>query len=219
MNIYLIGKPASGKGTITKLLEKEGFVHLSTGDLLRQEVSTNSKMGQEIEALLAQGQFATDETIYFLVDKFLDKHAGKQIIFDGFPRTVGQAQVCLDRGIVFDKVIFLDVSDDVVRDRIVNRRVHPGSGRVYNIKTMPPKVDGVDDETGEPLVHRTDDKAEIVDQRLSNFKNKTLPIVDFLKDKNFEILNLNAENEISSQLKEVKAYLALKPVKTAKKRI
>lgn len=219
MNIYLIGKPASGKGTITKLLEKEGFVHLSTGDLLREEVRTNSPMGQEIEKLLAQGQFATDETIYYLVDKFLEKHAGKEIIFDGFPRTVGQAQVCLDRGIVFDKVIFLDVSDEVVRDRIVNRRVHPESGRVYNIKTMPPKVEGLDDVTGEPLVHRSDDRAEIVDQRLANFTNKTLPIVDFLKSKNHEILNLNAEDAIDNQLKEVKSYLKLENTKKVKKKM
>lgn len=207
MNILFIGKPGSGKGTITQKLEKDGFIQLSTGDLLRAEVATGSEMGKEIDALLKQGKFATDETIFKIVDNFLLKNSDKSIIFDGYPRNLQQAQVCLDNGINFDKVFLIDVSDDIVKERIVNRRVHTASGRVYNIKTMPPKVDGVDDVTGEPLTHRNDDRAEVLDKRLENYRTLTQPIIDLLKQNNIKINIINGEAPIEEQIQQVKQEL------------
>jgi adenylate kinase len=181
MNILFIGKPASGKGSITQRIIDENFVQLSTGDLLRAEQEKGTELGNEIKALLSQGKFATDETIFNLVEKFLLENSDKSIIFDGFPRNVAQAKHCLERGINFDYVFNIEVPDETVKQRIVNRRVHPQSGRVYNIVSLPPKVEGIDDITGEPLVQRNDDRIEVVAQRLENFNTLTYPIIEFLQ--------------------------------------
>jgi adenylate kinase len=207
MNILLIGKPGAGKGTITKLLEDEGFLQLSTGDLLRAEIATGSEMGKEIDQLLLQGKFATDEMIFKIVDNFLVKNSDKSTIFDGFPRNLKQAKTCLDNGVNFDKIFFLNVDDNILEERIVNRRVHPGSGRVYNLKTMPPKVEGKDDVTGEPLVQRNDDKPETLQNRLKNYREQTEPILEYLRFKGMNVVEVDASAPIEQQLKVVKEEL------------
>jgi adenylate kinase len=215
MNILFLGKPGSGKGTIAqKLLEgNSDFIQLSTGDLLRQEQETGSEMGKKIEALLKDGQFATDEMITVIVDKFMKDNADKSIIFDGYPRTVSQADNCLKSGIVFDKTFFIDVSDDVVKERIVNRRVHLASGRVYNIETKKPKVEGIDDVTGEPLTHRNDDHPEVLDNRLKNYQVKTFPIVAFLESEGLKVNTINGAIPVLEQMKQVNEVLSDLPPK------
>lgn len=207
MNILLIGKPGAGKGTITKLLESEGFLQLSTGDLLRSEIATGSEMGKEIDQLLLHGKFATDKMIFEMVDGFLNKNIDKSIIFDGFPRNLKQAEACFTNNLNFDKIFVLNIEDEILEDRIVNRRVHPKSGRVYNIKTMPPKEEGKDDFTGEPLVQRNDDKPEVLANRLKEYKGQTEPIINYFKSMGMNIIELDASGPIEQQLITVKEEL------------
>jgi adenylate kinase len=208
MNILFVGKPGSGKGTITQNLLDDGFLQLSTGDLLRKEAKTGSDLATEINERLAQGKFASDETIFKVVEKFLKENEGKSIIFDGFPRNVEQARHCLEKGLVFDHVFEIDVTDELVKERIVNRRIHQPSGRVYNTKTMPPKVEGIDDVTGEPLTHRHDDKLEVLDQRLADYRNLTAPVIDFLKHNGLPIIHVDGSDNLDNQLSVVKSELS-----------
>lgn len=207
MKILFLGKPGSGKGTITQRLKDEGFLHLSTGDLLRAERNKGTELGKEIGLLIDGGNFVSDEMIFDLVDNYLAENEGKNIVFDGFPRNLAQAQKCIDKGIIFEKVLVLDVPDELIKDRIVNRRVHLPSGRVYNTKTLPPKVEGIDDITGEPLTHRDDDKEEVIGKRLDIYKNVTEPIAEFLKAKNYNVKHVEGTDELSNQVKIVKDFL------------
>lgn len=216
MNILFLGKPGSGKGTITQQLADEGFVQLSTGDLLRAEVNSGSQLGKEI-ASIPLGKFASDETIFILVDEFLKKNKDKSIIFDGFPRNLSQTQSCLERGITFDKVFSLEIDDEIVKERIVNRRIHLASKRVYNLISMPPKVEGLDDETGEPLTHRDDDKLEIINDRLETYRQLTEPIINFLEEKNYVINKIQADIPLKEQVETVKNQV--KTSTTRKKKI
>lgn len=204
MNILFLGKPGSGKGTITKRLEKDGFLHLSTGDLLRVERDKGTKLGKEIGLLIDKGNFVSDAMIFNLVDNFLEENQGKNIIFDGFPRNLAQAQKCIEKKIIFEKVVVIEVPDELIKDRIVNRRVHVGSGRVYNILTLPPKIEGIDDISGEPLIHRNDDKEEVLAKRLDIYKNVTEPIAQFLEAKNYQIIKIDGTKEIATQVEIVR---------------
>lgn len=212
MYILFIGKPGSGKGTISQRLKDEGFIQLSTGDLLRDEVASGSKLGQEIDALLKQGKFASDETVLSMVKNYLDKNKDNHIIFDGFPRNLSQAKTITQEGIKFDAVIHLNASDEMVHERICNRWIHKPSGRVYNVKTLPPKVAFKDDETGEDLVQRHDDKPEVIADRLIKYKEATFPVLAFYQnEQNVPTLELDAENTtIAEQLKAVKSFLPQK---------
>lgn len=207
MNILFLGKPGSGKGTITKRLEADGFLHLSTGDLLRAERDRGTELGKEIGQLIDGGNFVPDEMIFNLVDNYIIENAGKNIVFDGFPRNLAQAQKCIEKGIVFEKVVVLEVPDELIKDRIVNRRVHTPSGRVYNTKTLPPKTEGLDDITGEPLTHRDDDKEEVIGKRLDIYKNVTEPIAQFLEAKNYSIIKVDGTKEIAQQVELVRDYV------------
>lgn len=207
MNILFLGKPGSGKGTITKRLEADGFLHLSTGDLLRAERDRGTELGKEIGQLIDGGNFVPDEMIFNLVDNYIIENAGKNIVFDGFPRNLAQAQKCIEKGIIFEKVVVLEVPDELIKDRIVNRRVHTPSGRVYNTKTLPPKTEGLDDITGEPLTHRDDDKEEVIGKRLDIYKNVTEPIAQFLEAKNYSIIKVDGTKEIAQQVELVRDYV------------
>lgn len=207
MNILFLGKPGSGKGTVTQRLKEDGFLHLSTGDLLRAEREKGTELGQAIGKLIDGGNFVSDETIFNLVDNYLEENKGKNIVFDGFPRNLAQAQKCIDKNIIFEKVVVLEVPDELIKDRIVNRRVHTASGRVYNTKTLPPKVEGIDDITGDLLVHRDDDKEEVIGKRLDIYKNVTEPIAQFLEAKNYNIMKFDGTQDLSQQVDLIRDYV------------
>lgn len=211
MNILLIGKPGSGKGTITKTLieENSDYIHLSTGDLLRQEIATGSDLGQELENLLKGGNFASDAIIFNLVKKFLKENEGKSIIFDGFPRNLKQAEQCKKLNINFDKIFFLDVPNQLLEERILNRRIHLSSGRSYNIKTIPPKVPGLDDITGEPLVQRTDDTKEALAKRIETYNKETAPILDYLEFNRHKIHKLDGKIDYKKLTSMIKLIINL----------
>lgn len=210
MKILVLGKPASGKGTISQMLMNEDptIFQLSTGDLLRKEQTTGSEMGNQIRDILAVGGFATDEMIYKLMGKTIEEKKDVPLIFDGYPRTVKQAIDCVENNIVFDKVFLFEVDDETVKERVVNRRVHLASGRVYNTVSKPPKVDGIDDVTGEPLIQRDDDTVEVLEKRLENYKKLTAPIADYLRSVGYKVEVIDGKVPLAEQFQQVKDSLA-----------
>ena len=180
MKLILLGPPGAGKGTQASLLrEKLGIPQISTGDMLRAAVKAGTRLGREAKQVIDAGQLVSDEIIMGLVEERLkqpDCRAG--YIFDGFPRTIPQAEAMKQSGIAVDYVLEIDVPDEEIITRMSGRRVHPGSGRVYHVKFNPPKTEGKDDVTGEPLVQREDDKEETVRQRLEVYRKQTRPLIE-----------------------------------------
>jgi len=183
MRIILLGAPGAGKGTQAQFLcETYGIPQISTGDMLRAAVAAGTELGKQAKAIMDAGGLVSDDLIINLVkDRLEQPDCTNGCLFDGFPRTIPQAQAMVDAGIAVDHVIEIDVNDEEIVSRLSGRRVHLGSGRVYHIKHQPPKVDGIDDETGEPLIQREDDKEETIRKRLSVYQEQTQPLVDFYK--------------------------------------
>jgi len=181
MRLILLGPPGAGKGTQAKFIrEKFGIPQISTGDMLRAAVKAGTPLGTEVKKVLDAGQLVSDDIIIDLVKERLkapDCRAG--YLFDGFPRTIRQAEEMGEAGVAIDYVLEIDVPDDEIITRMSGRRVHPGSGRVYHVKFNPPKSEGKDDATGEPLVLRDDDREETVKRRLEIYRTQTRPLVDY----------------------------------------
>jgi adenylate kinase len=182
VNLIFLGPPGAGKGTQAKALEERfGYRQLSTGDILRANVREGTQLGVEAQGYMDSGELVPDDLIIRMVERELASRPG-DVIFDGFPRTVPQAEALdallarTNRGAV---AIAFDVDPDVLTDRLTGRRTHPASGRTYHVKHNPPKVDGVDDETGEPLVQRPDDKEETIRTRLATYEENTAPLVGY----------------------------------------
>ncbi len=148
-----------------------------------------------MEALLKGGNFASDEVIFKLVNKFIKENEGKSIIFDGFPRNLEQAKKCTKLGIHFNQIFYLDVPNELLEERVLNRRIHLASGRSYNLKTIPPKVDGLDDITGEPLTHRNDDTKEALMKRIEIYHRETEPILNLLESKGEKINRMDGKKD------------------------
>lgn len=185
MKIALFGLPACGKGTQAKKLEANlGLSQLSTGDLIRRlRVEDHGPVGDELRALPV-GVFASDELMVRAVAQALDEPMyANGVILDGFPRTLAQAQAMTAMGMILDAVVYFNADETALIERAVNRRVHLPSGRIYNVRSAPPQVDGKDDVTGEPLTHREDDHEDVVRRRFADFYGKTLPALDYLKDR------------------------------------
>lgn len=181
MRIILLGAPGAGKGTQAKFLcENFGIPQISTGDMLRAAVAAGTELGKQAKEIMDAGGLVSDDLIIGLVqDRLQQPDCANGCLFDGFPRTIPQAQAMVDAGIAVDHVIEIDVDDEEIVARLSGRRVHPGSGRIYHVEHNPPKVEGVDDETGEPLIQRDDDKEETVRKRLDVYQSQTRPLVDF----------------------------------------
>ena len=181
MRLILIGPPGAGKGTQAKFIcEHFGIPQISTGDMLRAAVKAGTPLGLAAKAVMEKGQLVSDEIILGLVKERLEAPDCKNgALFDGFPRTIPQAQALADAGIPIDFVLEISVPDSEIVERMSGRRVHPASGRTYHIKYNPPKVEGKDDVTGEDLVQRDDDREEVVLKRLEVYHTQTEALVGF----------------------------------------
>lgn len=181
MRLILLGPPGAGKGTQASFItQKYGIPQISTGDMLRAAVKAQTPLGIEAKKVMDAGKLVSDDIIIGLVkDRLTQADCANGYLFDGFPRTIPQADALKDAGIKLDYVVEIDVPSEDIIERMSGRRIHPESGRSYHVKFNPPKVDGKDDVTGEPLIQRDDDKEETVRKRLDVYQEQTRPLVDY----------------------------------------
>ncbi len=181
MRLILLGAPGAGKGTQAAFICKQfGIPQISTGDMLRAAVKAGTPLGLQAKAIMDAGQLVSDDLIINLVkDRIAQPDCANGFLFDGFPRTIPQAEAMKAAGVKLDYVLEIDVPFDAIIERMSGRRSHPASGRTYHVKFNPPKVEGKDDETGEDLVQREDDKEETVKKRLQVYSDQTRPLVDY----------------------------------------
>ena len=181
MRIILLGPPGAGKGTQAQLISKEfGIPQISTGDMLRAAIKEGTELGKLAKSVMDAGQLVSDDLIINLVkDRISQPDCANGCIFDGFPLTIAQAEALSAAGVDIDYVIEISVPDDEIVSRMSGRRAHLASGRTYHVVYNPPKVEGIDDVTGEPLVQRDDDKEEVVRDRLSVYHAQTAALIDY----------------------------------------
>ncbi|KAF0811355.1 adenylate kinase [Andreprevotia sp. IGB-42] len=181
MRLILLGAPGAGKGTQANFIkEKFGIPQISTGDMLRAAVKAGTPLGLEAKAIMDAGGLVRDDIIIGLVkERIAQPDAANGFLFDGFPRTTVQADAMRDAGVEIDYVVEIDVPDSSIVERMAGRRVHVASGRTYHVKFNPPKVEGKDDETGEDLIQRDDDREETVLKRLSVYHEQTEVLVSY----------------------------------------
>ena len=181
MRLILLGAPGAGKGTqATFLCKKYGIPQISTGDMLRAAVKAGTPLGLQAKAVMESGALVSDDLIINLVkERIALPDCANGFLFDGFPRTIPQADAMKMAGVKLDYVLEIDVPFSDIIERMSGRRSHPASGRTYHVKFNPPKVDGIDDVTGEPLIQRDDDKEETVRKRLEVYSQQTRPLVDY----------------------------------------
>jgi adenylate kinase len=175
MRLILLGAPGAGKGTQANYIkEKFNIPQISTGDMLRAAIKAGTELGLAAKKVMDAGQLVSDDIIIGLVkERLKDSDCANGYLFDGFPRTIAQADAMKDSGVAIDYVLEIDVPDELIVERMTGRRTHLNSGRVYHVKFNPPRTEGVDDVTGEPLVQRDDDQEETVKKRLAVFHNQT----------------------------------------------
>jgi adenylate kinase len=181
MRIILLGGPGAGKGTQANFIkDKYGIPQISTGDMLRAAVKEGTPLGIEAKKVMDAGGLVSDDIILGLVkERIANDDCANGFLFDGFPRTLAQAESLKEQGVNIDAVVEIDVDDDEIIKRMSGRRVHTASGRTYHIVFNPPKEEGKDDDTGEPLVQRDDDREDTVRQRLKVYHDQTAPLVDY----------------------------------------
>jgi adenylate kinase len=184
MRIILLGPPGAGKGTQAQFIcEQFRIPQISTGDMLRAAVAAGSPLGEQAKAIMESGGLVSDDIIVGLVKERIEEvDCIDGCLFDGFPRTIPQAQAMVDEQIGIDHVLEIAVSDEEIINRLSGRRVHPGSGRIYHVEYNPPKQAGVDDQTGEALIQRDDDSEQTVRNRLGVYHDQTRPLVNFYRE-------------------------------------
>lgn len=181
MRLILLGAPGAGKGTQANFIrEKFGIPQISTGDMLRAAIKAGTPLGLAAKQVMDAGNLVSDDIIINLVkERIKEADCANGFLFDGFPRTIPQAQAMKDAGINIDFVVEIDVADSEIVQRMSGRRVHPASGRTYHVVFNPPKVEGKDDITGDELVQRPDDAEDTVLKRLNVYHDQTKPLVDY----------------------------------------
>ena len=184
MRLILLGAPGVGKGTQAQFItEAYGIPQISTGDMLRQAIAAETPLGLEVKGVMDRGELVTDEIIVNLVkERLAQPDCEKGFLFDGFPRTIPQAEAVEKAGIALDHVVEIQADEAEIIRRLSGRRVHPGSGRTYHTVYQPPQQEGIDDETGEALVQRDDDQEETVRERLRVYQEQTAPLVSFYQN-------------------------------------
>ena len=201
MNLVLFGPPGAGKGTQSSLLiEKKGFSHISTGDLLREAIKAESKLGLEAKKIMDQGLLVPDEVVIGLVEEKLSSKPNGSFIFDGFPRTQAQAEA-LDKLLEsfkkpLEKAIFLEVDSKKLVSRLTGRRVCQKCGSTFHIHAQPPKVEGVCDVCGGALIQRPDDKEEVISKRLMAYKQSTAPLKEFYSAQG-KLVSVDGEGQVA----------------------
>jgi adenylate kinase len=183
MNIILLGPPGSGKGTQAKNLSKKYSIpQISTGDMLRASFKANEPIGIKAKKIMDSGNLVSDDIIISLIKQRINKNDCKKgFLFDGFPRTIIQAQALDNQKIKIDYIIEIQIKDNEIINRMSGRRIHLASGRTYHIKYNPPKIDNIDDITGEKLIQREDDNKQVVQSRLNVYHKQTNPLIDYYK--------------------------------------
>ncbi len=181
MKVILLGPPGAGKGTQAQFItEKYGIPQISTGDMLRSAVKAGSELGLKVKDIMASGGLVSDEIIIALVkERIQQADCNNGFLFDGFPRTIPQAQALVDAGVEIEYVVEIAVDDEQIVSRLSGRRVHENSGRIYHVEHNPPINEGLDNETQEPLIQREDDKEATIRNRLSIYHGQTKPLVEF----------------------------------------
>lgn len=208
MNIIFIGAPGSGKGTQSRqFIDKHSFLQLSTGDVLRAAIKEGTPTGLHAKTFMDAGKLVPDDVMIGLVEDFLNAHKGKSIIFDGFPRTVEQAKslaaMLEKRGEKIDNVIYFKINPQILVDRLTGRRVCTKCGEIYHVITKPSKDSSVCDVCGGSIVHRSDDKEEVIVERLQQFEKNTGPTIEHFR-------SINLLNEVDSALEPEIVYKHIK---------
>ena len=217
MRIVLMGPPGAGKGTqATRLVEEFGMAHLSSGDIFRSEKASGSELGEKLAGYIQAGKLVPDEIVVNLMVKAITAiPAGSGLLLDGFPRTVAQAET-LDNQLAqasaaLDAVVVITADDGAIVERIIGRRMCPSTGKIYHITFMPPKVEGICDETGEQLIQRSDDTEEVARERLAAYYRQTEPVIAYYRGRdNIDIIEVDGNNtpeEVSGSLIESIANL------------
>jgi adenylate kinase len=213
-NLILIAAPGAGKGTLSKALKEEyNYVHISTGDLLREIVASGDPLGKEIEALLAQGNFVSDELVFEVLKKRLSEPDCKNgIILDGFPRNLKQAEtydkLVEEVGLDLGTAVLLDIDESILVSRITGRRLCKDCGAIYNLNNpdMIPKVDGVCDKCGGSLYQRSDDNEEALKTRYATYLEQTAPLIEYYENKGI-LRRVDAGVSVESTLNQVKEII------------
>jgi len=211
MKIVLLGPPGAGKGTQCKrIVEKYGVVHLSSGDILRQERAKQSELGKKAQGYMDSGALVPDEVIIAMMVDAIKRCGSAGYILDGFPRTVAQAEgldkALADTGEKIDALLNLKIDDEVVASRLTGRRSCPRCGAVYHVENLKPKLDGICDVDGENLVQRPDDEPNVVANRLRTYHNETSPMLKYYK-KNSQVYEIDAGAPVDEVTKAVFAVI------------
>jgi adenylate kinase len=204
MKLLLLGAPGSGKGTQSKLLvEKFGYTHLAMGDILRQEVSEQTDLGLEAKSFMNKGELVPDSVVNAMIIKRVSETKNENgLILDGFPRTLEQAIFIDKKGVIFDKVIYLDLGLDDVLDRMAGRLTCTKCGSSFHQKYNSPKIEGICDQCSSSLIIRDDDKPETVEKRFNTFLSLTKPLLEYYTDKG-NTLVVNAGSDIDKLTQEI----------------
>lgn len=215
MRVILLGAPGAGKGTQAQFITtKYAMPQISTGDMLRAAVKAGSELGALVKEVMATGGLVTDDIIIALVkERISQEDCAKGFLLDGFPRTIPQAEAMVDAGIDVDVVVEISVEDEEIVKRLSGRRVHADSGRIYHVTNNPPKVENIDDVTGDPLIQRDDDKEETVRKRLKVYHQQTKPLVNFYQKleaegKGVKVVQLNGQENVDVVREQIASLMS-----------